>query len=197
MCITLGGAAVVLSAFIPWVSASDNVILLHPTPTGGAQADIAIFGAALVFVGVRILMDSARRWSQVVLWLLSVLGGISVAGIFSSLNDNSNFRGGTVQPAGGLFLAVGGVIAAVVGTLLFQTVRLPNKATQAVAVAVAPVSAVASTTLSPDKQYWWDGALWRSVADAPPPASQRSPDGNYWWDGSVWRTMPSAILVST
>ena len=182
MCVALGGLAIVLSAFIPWVSASADVILLHPTPTGGGQADIVIFGLLYAVFGARILMGSARRGSQVVLWVLGVVGGISVAAIFSALNDNTNFTGGTVQPAAGLFAAVVGVAAAVVGTLMFQTVRLPRKAVSAVSVPVA--------MLSPDGRHQWDGTSWRSIAGAAPPGTERSPDGHYWWDGIAWRLIP-------
>jgi hypothetical protein len=45
--------------------------------------------------------------------------------------------------------------------------------------------------LSPDRQSWWDGAVWRSTSTSYPPNAVRTPDGNGWWDGESWRPMPN------
>jgi hypothetical protein len=45
----------------------------------------------------------------------------------------------------------------------------------------------AAMRLSPDGQYWWDGAAWQSSDHAVPPMVTRTPDGYHWWDGARWR----------
>lgn len=53
----------------------------------------------------------------------------------------------------------------------------------------------AGVHLSPDAQYWWDGAAWQRADQLPPPLVTRSPDGRYWWDGVVWR--PALVTSPT
>jgi len=51
---------------------------------------------------------------------------------------------------------------------------------------------VPAIAMSPDRNFWWDGARWIDCAQAAPQAAPRSPDGNYWWDGVNWRAVPGA-----
>jgi hypothetical protein len=195
--IGLGGAAIVLSAFIPWVSVSGLVTV---SQSGAAVAYIAIFGAVCVYVGSRVLMGLARRRLQVLLWVLAAIGVANVVTLFNALSGDN--LGGIVQPSGGVFAASGGVAAIVVGAILLQTVRLTKPAPAVAAApavtrapdagATAALGAAAASTLSPDKQFWWDGVSWNRADDSPPPSAQRSPDGRYWWDGDAWRAFPSA-----
>jgi len=187
--IAAGGLGIVLSAFIPWVSVSGIVTV---SQSGGAVAYIAIFGGVCTYLGSRVLMGYGRQWMRVLLWVLCVIGVANVVTLFNALSTDN--AGGAVQPSVGVFAASGGVVATVVGAILLQTVRLSKRtpAVAAVPVAVAVAPATAAPTLSPDKQFWWDGASWRRADDVPPPSAQRSPDGSYWWDGDAWRAVPSA-----
>ncbi len=190
--IAAGGAAIFLSAFIPWVSVSGLVTV---SQSGAAVTYIAIFGGVCVYVGSRVLMGLARRRLQVLLWVLVAIGVANVVTLFNALSSDN--VAGAVQPSGGVFAASGGVAATVVGAVLLQTVRLPKRVpvVAAPAAAVLPAArpaAAAALTLSPDKQFWWDGASWKRAEDSAPPSAQRSPDGMYWWDGDAWRAIPSA-----
>jgi hypothetical protein len=178
MWIALGGLAIVLSAFLPWVSA---IGIITVSLTGGGVVYVFVLGGILIFIGVRILNDLARQWMRVVLWLLAAWDTLSVIGIFASLNNNN--VGGAVQPAVGLFVAAGGIVATIVGTILLQTVRLKKAAPKA----------IAQPMLSPDGHYWWDGASWRNLAESLPPGVPRSPDGHYWWDGASWRSLAESV----
>ena len=44
-------------------------------------------------------------------------------------------------------------------------------------------------SMSEDRQSWWDGANWVSVASATPPMAKKNPDGSLWWDGEEWRAV--------
>jgi hypothetical protein len=54
----------------------------------------------------------------------------------------------------------------------------------------------ATTHMSPDGRFWWDGAAWRDAATSAPATAPRSPDGMFWWDGGTWRAVPSANLAA-
>lgn len=57
--------------------------------------------------------------------------------------------------------------------------------------AAAPVVAMpVPLQMSPDGNFWFDGARWVASAQEPPPFAQRSPDGAMWWDGFGWRPVP-------
>ena len=45
-------------------------------------------------------------------------------------------------------------------------------------------------TMSPDRQFWWDGRAWQNAAISVPPGVTYSADGREWWDGTEWRMAP-------
>ena len=50
--------------------------------------------------------------------------------------------------------------------------------------------------LSPDGQYWWDGATWQNTDHAVPPMVTRTPDGYHWWDGARWRPARAGVSAT-
>jgi len=52
-----------------------------------------------------------------------------------------------------------------------------------------PPAAVAFQ-MSEDRNYWWDGQIWRDTSQQAPPNAHRSNDEALWWDGRNWRPNP-------
>jgi hypothetical protein len=126
------GIAVVLSSFLPWVSI-EGVESTHQS--GGAVVMLLVIGGLLAYFGARVLQGRVTTAVNVALWLIA---GVDVAlsiGLFSAADKLQQEGGGIISasPAIGFYLAVGGFIASVVGTILVTTVRR----TQAAATAAA------------------------------------------------------------
>ena len=124
------GIAVVLSSFLPWVSI-EGVEATHQS--GGAVVMLLVIGGLLAYFGARVLQGRVTRTINVALW---VIAGVDVAlsiGLFSAADKLQQEGGGIVSasPAIGFYLAVGGFIASVVGTILVTTVRRKKAAATA------------------------------------------------------------------
>jgi hypothetical protein len=117
-----GGVAVVLSAFLPWVSV-DGIEDSHPA--GGGVLLLLAIGGLFAYFGGRVLQNRMSKTVNVTLW---VLAGVDVAlsvGLFAA-ESRANTKGAgiiSVAPATGFYVGLGGLIASVVGTVLVQTVR--------------------------------------------------------------------------
>lgn len=97
--------------------------------------------------------------------------------------------GGT-RPAASVSSPPSWIGAAIVGMAVLVAIALTAAFAAAVMFARgrARTPALASAVpMSPDGNYWWDGASWRDAGVEVPPGAQRSPDGAYWWDGQAWR----------
>jgi len=117
-----GGIAVVLSAFLPWVS-YDGTDASHPTGSGVLL--LLGIGGMLAYFGTRVLSDRLTKSVNVALWVVAAVDVLFSAGIFAAASHLNNQGDGivSVSPAIGLYVGIGGLIAGVVGTVLAQTVR--------------------------------------------------------------------------
>jgi len=82
-------------------------------------------------------------------------------------------------------VAIGLLLLALLAGAALYVVLVRRRGTRGPIAAYA--GAVGGIQMSPDGNYWWDGAAWRDASREAPAAAQRSPDGYYWWDGRIWR----------
>ena len=121
------GVAVLLSAFLPWVS-MDGMDASHPT--GSAVLMLLAIGGLLTYFGSRILQDRLTKAINVTLWVIAGVDILLCVGVFAAAGQMNSEGGGyvSVQPAIGFYLGVAGFIAGVLGTVLVQNVRRKNAA---------------------------------------------------------------------
>ena len=114
----LGGLGIVVSAFLPWVS----VLGIAGVGLSGIEPVLVVLlGGALTYFGWRILTERTSRRCMVVMWVLAGLDAFVSVALFESMRSNN--AGGLISPAFGFYLAMFGLIASVIGTLLMQTTR--------------------------------------------------------------------------
>jgi hypothetical protein len=116
------GIAVALSAFLPWVSV-DGLYSTHPS--GGGVLLLLVIGGLLAFFGSRVLRGRLSRAITVALWAISAIDVVLSLALFGNLSQLNNESAGlaSIQPSTGFYVALGGLVASVVGTVLAQTVR--------------------------------------------------------------------------
>lgn len=176
-----GGGALVLSSFLPWVSALGVV---QARPAGSAVLVLLLAGTGTAFLGSLVLRSRASRAIRATLWTLSAIEALLVLLFSEALHAaNEASIGGivsvssVVRPAIGLYLAVVAVITTVVGTVLLQMSKAAGRAQRDVPVPVRSVPVVASgseavptgagsaRTSSPGSGVWWDGSQLRRRDD--------------------------------
>lgn len=176
-----GGGGIGISVLLPWVSVAG---IASANLSGGGVVVLLALGAGLAYLGTRILKDRITKTTMIVLWVLAAIDLLLILILFAEVGRADGESGGLATPAAGFFIAVVGLIAATVGTIMVQTTRHGREA-------VAPVP-VGAPYLSADRSAWWDGQAWRDAALQAPPGHPRSPDGKFWWDGYAWRpVLPS------
>jgi hypothetical protein len=111
---------VALSAFLPWVSLL-GVASVHLS--GGALVLVLAAGAVLAYCGGRVLKDRTTRLLMIALWILAALDSLMVVFLFGAQRDITNSSEGLASPGVGLYVAIAGLIATVIGTTLLQTTR--------------------------------------------------------------------------
>ena len=118
--VTAGGIGIVLSTMLPWFSwlGIDGGTI----PFAWFLA-LASLGALVAYFGVRVLKERVTRAVMVTLWVVAVSAVLFTAVMIAAANDVERRSFGTVNPAAGLYLAVLGIAASVVGTVLLQTTR--------------------------------------------------------------------------
>jgi hypothetical protein len=116
------GIAVILSAFLPWVSV-EGMAASHPQ--GGSVAVLLVIGGLLAYFGTRVLSGRLSRALTVGLWVLSAVDVfISVANINAASKLQNEGAGiVSVTPAVGFYVGIGGLLASVIGTVLVQSLR--------------------------------------------------------------------------
>jgi hypothetical protein len=182
-----GGLAVVVSAFLPWVT----VVGFISVGLGAYAIIVLALGGALAVLGSRILLERTSRGTTIGLWVLACLDLIALIALFYG-QSQINGSGGLVQPGEGFYLALVGFLATLIGTIVIQASPLQSGL---LGSAVSPTATSSSLDLlSEDRQFWWDGAKWRSTDESAPPCQPRSPDGSHWWDGVAWRPIPTRRL---
>jgi hypothetical protein len=182
-----GGLAVVVSAFLPWAT----VVGLISVGLGAYAIIVLALGGGLAFLGGRILVERTSRGTTIALWVLAGLALIAVIALFVG-QSKINGSEGLVQPGLGFYLALVGFSATLIGTILIQVSPLwPGTEGSATSPAASSLS---GDLLSEDRQFWWDGATWRSTNQSAPPRQPRTPDGSHWWDGVAWRPIPTRRL---
>jgi len=175
-----GGAALLLSAVLPWFTFLGFVGAHLPTAYFLA---VGAVGALLAYFGIRALMDRATRAIMVTLWVLAAVSAFVAVGLFVSAKDLGNQTLGTVTPASGFYIGIIGLGATIAGTILLQTTR---RSSLLQTTRLSSPQARPAVQLSQDGAHWWDGTAWRSVTMEPPPNAPRSADGRWWWDGAEW-----------
>lgn len=119
-----GALAIIISAFLPWLSGVASANL--PAP---ATIIVLALGAALGLLGVRVILAKATTLARFFLWLLAVLDLIVVVAFFFVVKESSTGVGamlqatGVARPGTGFYLALIGLIATIVGTVMMQTVN--------------------------------------------------------------------------
>ncbi len=121
-----GGLAVILSAFLPWVTVAGVVNV----GIGAFALVIAALGGALAYLGGRILVERTSRKTTIFLWALAGLDLLIVIGLFASQSNINSSTGGWVQPGTGFYMALLGLIATLVGTIMVQTTLRPSAAVE-------------------------------------------------------------------
>lgn len=115
-----GGAALLLSAFLPWFSFLGFV---------GAHLPAAYFlafgfvGGLLAYFGFRGLKGQVTRAIMATLWVLAAIAAFVAVGLFVAAQDLGNQTYGTVSPSSGFYIGFLGLVATVAGTILLQTTR--------------------------------------------------------------------------
>jgi hypothetical protein len=170
-----GGAALLLSAFLPWVSFL-GIVGGH-LPAGYFFA-FGVVGCVLAYFGVRALKDRVTRAIMTTLWVLAALAALVAIGVFAEGQNLARQSYGTVSPASGFYVGLLGLVATVLGTILLQTTRRSSR------------QARSAVQISQDGAHWWDGTTWHSVMADAPPNAPRSADGTSWWDGAQWHRVP-------
>ena len=122
------GVAIILAAFLPWVS-FDGMDASHPA--GGSVLLLLVIGGLLAYFGSRVFQDRLTKAINVTLWVIAGVDVVLSLAVFSQLAQLNREGDGfvSVQPAIGFYLGVAGLIASVVGTVLVQTVRRKKAAT--------------------------------------------------------------------
>lgn len=122
------GVAVVFSSFLPWVSI-EGVETTHQS--GGAVVMLLVIGGLLAYFGARVLQGRVTKVINVALWVIAAVDVVLSIGLFAAADQLQQESGGIVSasPTIGFYLAVGGFIASVVGTILVTTVRRKKAAT--------------------------------------------------------------------
>lgn len=117
------GGAVGLSSLFPWVSIDG---MGSVSQSGGAVVMLLVIGGLLGFLGSRVLRGTATVTVLVGLWLVAAIDVALTLGLFSAAGKLSRASGPLVSaaPAIGFYLAIGGFIAGVMGTVLTQIARL-------------------------------------------------------------------------
>jgi hypothetical protein len=118
---TLGGsgALLILSAFVPWVSALG---ILNANPAGGAIFVLLVLGGAISFLASRVLRDRATKLVRGFLWVLAAIDALAVFGFFMAMKATGQ-TAGIVRPAIGFYLALIALIGSIVGTVMLKTVK--------------------------------------------------------------------------
>ena len=174
-----GGGAIAISVLLPWVSVAG---IASANLSGGGAVMLLAVATGLIYLGTRVLKDRITKTTMIVLWVLAAIDLLLILILFAAVGRADGESGGLATPAAGFYIAVLGLIAATVGTIMFQTTRRGG-------VVIPPVGA---PHLSADRSAWWDGQAWRDATQQPPPGHPRSPDGKFWWDGYAWRpVLPS------
>jgi hypothetical protein len=126
--------------------------------------------------GVAFLFPQALIWAVAVVAHFAPIAPPTLTSPPSALFDIVGFSV-SFGPVFGM-LCFGGCIL-----LARRAANRPIK--QAILFGLAP-----SYPMAPGLYYWWDGELWRSVADSAPEGALRSADGHYWWTGGYWVPLP-------
>jgi hypothetical protein len=143
-----GGIAVALSAFLPWITVI-GFVDVHLS--GISIAIIFVLGGLLAYLGVRVLRDLASRAILIGLWVLAGIDVLTVIGLFYALDKIGS--SGEVAPGTGFYLALIGLIASIVGTVLLQL-----STRRASAEVISSESQVG--LLSEDGRWRWNGERW-------------------------------------
>ena len=115
-----GGAALLLSAFLPWFSFL-GIVGAH-LPAGYFLAFGAV-GSLLAYFGIRALKDRVTHAIMRTLWVLAAIAAIVAVGVFAEGQNLASQSYGTVTPASGFYLGLLGLVSTVAGTILLQTTR--------------------------------------------------------------------------
>lgn len=115
-----GGAALLLSAFLPWVSFL-GIVGVH-LPAAYFLA-VGAVGALLAYFGIRALKDRVSHAIMKTLWVLAAIAAIVAVGVFVEGQNLASQSYGTVSPASGFYVGLLGLVATVAGTILLQTTR--------------------------------------------------------------------------
>lgn len=117
-----GGVAVMLSAFMPWVSI-DGVVSSHPSGTGLFL--LLVIGAAYAYFGSRVLQNRVGPQTNVALWVVSGIDVLLSVGILVGAGQANREIPGlvSVSPSLGFFVGLAGLAAGVAGTAMLQLVR--------------------------------------------------------------------------
>jgi hypothetical protein len=115
-----GGAAIVLSALLPWFTFLGFIGAHLPA---GYFVAFGAAGALIAYFGFRALQDRVTKAIMVTLWTLSALAAFVAVGLVSAAHDVQNQSFGTVTPASGFYVGLVGLFATGVGTIVLQTTR--------------------------------------------------------------------------
>jgi hypothetical protein len=111
---------VALSAFLLWVTVL-GVASVHLS--GGALVLVLGAGVLLTYFGARVLNASTTRILMIALWTLASLDSLMVVSLFGAQRDITENGGGLASPGVGLYAAIAGLTATVIGTTLLQSTR--------------------------------------------------------------------------
>lgn len=174
-----GGVALVVSAFLPWISALD---VAQARPSAGGVLLLLAVGAGTVLLGSKVLRNRSNKAIRATLWSLSAIETLIVLVFFEALHAANNASiggvvsvGSVVRPAIGIYMAAFAVVTTIAGTILLQAAK--------------PVGATARQTLN-HRQPGPISFSATSVAPLSPDATRtqlaKSVSG-LWWDGTQLR----------
>jgi hypothetical protein len=121
------GAAIALSAFLPWVTAFG---IASASPSGGGVVVLLVLGGAVGILSAQVLRYKATKPIRILSWVLAAVDGLAVLGLFAASKSVGQTTGSfgvdvgqVLQPAAGFYLAMLALVAGVVGTIVLQTAK--------------------------------------------------------------------------
>ena len=118
-----GGVAYGASAFRPWVSDYGFQLTLGIL----SFAAVLILGMVSLHMGARVLSRKMTPFSMVLMWLLSAVEIVVVISLHLSAVDavnNFGFFGESTTLGSGFYLALSGLTAVVLGTVMMQATMI-------------------------------------------------------------------------
>jgi hypothetical protein len=115
------GGLVIVSAFLPWVSAF-GITSGHLTGFGVLLFS-AIGGALILLASTALAGRRPPKVVQVFLWIIAAVDALLVFAFFEVVSSVGGLSGGAVSPAIGFWVAMLGLAGSAVGTIMLQVAR--------------------------------------------------------------------------